>query len=111
MGITINYFTATHESGIAEAVRIAAEYGIDATELRWFASANLSDTHPELEEIGSSDVSIHLSHLGNWEPELLRTEAARIQERNALVKASAARTGRSEAETLKAMQALFAPLD
>jgi hypothetical protein len=107
----ICYFTATHESGIDEARRIAAEFGIEINELRWFASAHLVETMPGLEEVGSSDVSIHLSHLGNWEPEVLRIEAARIKERNDMLNGLAERTGRTVEQVRADLVALLAPLN
>jgi hypothetical protein len=104
-----NFFTATHESGIAAAQAIATEAGIDPNELRWFASRHLSESMPGLEEIGSSDVSIHLSYLGNYEPATLREEAALITERKAMLKRMTERTGRTEAEVLDSLRRLLAP--
>ena len=105
--------TPTHKDGIAVVDALVAELGIEsvAHELRWFASEHLQQTHPDLDEVGSSDVSIHLAYLGNHEPELLREEAERLRDRTALVKRTAARTGKSEAEALRGLQALFAPAE
>jgi hypothetical protein len=99
----------THKDGYDAALAIAEEFGIDPNELRMFASQHMSETMPDLEEHGSSDISIHLSSLGNNEPELLREEAERLRDRNELVKQISARTGRSEEQTLANLRALMAP--
>lgn len=97
----------TFQDGITAATAIAAEYGIDISELRPFASNHLQQTHPDLEEIGTSDVSVHLSALGNHQPELLREAARLIKDRNELVAQISAATGRTAAETLQNLQRLF----
>ena len=105
----------THQDGLRVVDKIAADHGIDAVELRWFASHHLSeqmrdwlgDDHGH--GIGSSDVSIHLSSLGNYEPEVLRQEAARIQQRNAIVNSVAESTGKSKDEVLESFRRLLAP--
>lgn len=102
---------ATHKDGIAAAEAIAAQYGITLAELRPVAAQHLNETMPDLEEIGSSDVSIHLASLANHEPQVLRDEALRICERAALLARLSARTGKSEAELLAGFTRLFAPAD
>ena len=99
----------SHQDGISATDAIAEEFGIDVVQLRWFASHHLNETMPHLEEIGSSDVSIHLAHLGNHEPELLRKEAEIIRDRAALLKRIAQATGKTEAQTLADLPRLFAP--
>ena len=101
----------TFADGIAAAGVIAGEYGIDLGELRPFAANHLLQTHPDLEEIGTSDVSIHLSHLGNHQPELLRAVARDIRDRNVVVARVSAATGRTADETLQNLRRLFAPTD
>jgi hypothetical protein len=99
----------SHTDGITAAKSIAAAFGLTLGDLRLFASHHLSLTHTDLDEIGSSDVSIHLSHLGLHEPEVLRQEAERLHERNKLVRDVAARTGRSQQTTLRNLQRLLTP--
>jgi len=106
----------THEDGIAEAEAIAAEYGVPLVELRWFAADHLAKRmaheYPDGDyDIGSSDVSIHLSTLGNYEPEVLREEAERIRDRDRLVRTVSASTGKSYDDTLAALRELFAPIE
>lgn len=104
-----------HQRGISTATAIAAEHGIPLAELRAFAAASLADAYREQgitdQDIGSSDVSITLAMLANEEPELLRVEAQRIKERNELVASIAARTGKTQEETLANLQRLLAPID
>lgn len=104
-----------HERGYAAAEAIAAEYGISINELRRMTADYLADRYEGLgitdADIGSSDVSVVLSELARHEPELLRGEAARIKERNELVADIAARTGKTQEETLANLQRLLAPAD
>ena len=89
---------------------IAAEYDIPLHELRWAAAQHLQDDGwPEGEDIGSSDVSIHLAELASGRPELLREQAALIRDRNELVARVAASTGHTEAETLERLRQLMGP--
>lgn len=101
----------THRKGIEAAQAIAAEFEINVVELWSFASRHLIEVHPDLEEVGTSDVSIHLAHLGNHEVQVLTTEAERIRDRNAVVKRVAESTGRSEEETLANLRRMFAPIE
>lgn len=98
----------THADGIAAAERIAAEHGLTLTDLRPYAADRLSEGWPAEEGMGSSDISIELASLGNHEPEALRTEAARLAERNALVTRISASTGRTFDDTLRGLQDLLA---
>jgi hypothetical protein len=98
------------QDGIAAATAIAAEFELAMDALRPFASAHLLETHPGLDEIGSSDVSIHLAALGNHQPDLLRTVAQAIRERDDLVAKVSASTGRSAEETLRNLHRLFSDI-
>jgi len=104
-----------HRRGYDLAEAIAAEYGIPIGELRAYASERLAEGYRERGitdgDIGTSDVSITLSQIAQHEPDALRQEAARLRERNDLVSSIAARTGRSEEETLDRLQQLLAPAD
>lgn len=102
---------ATFDTGITAVEAIAEEFGIVVTELRWFASHLLAEDWPSGHGISSSDVSHHLSSLGNYNPEILRVEAERLRDRDALVERIAASTGQTREETLANLQKMFAPKD
>lgn len=97
----------TVQDGINTATAIATEHGLELAALRAFAGAHLQQTHPDLEEIGSSDVSIHLSALANHHPDLLGAIARQIRERDDLVAKVTAATGRTAEETLENLRRIF----
>ncbi|MFI7589459.1 hypothetical protein ACIB24_20535 [Spongisporangium articulatum] len=102
----------SHEHGLAALARIVEEFDIQdvSHELRWYASDHMLETMPYLQEIGTSDVSIHLAELALHRPELLREEAERLRDREVLVRRSAARLGLSLDEARSKLQQLFAPI-
>jgi hypothetical protein len=67
--------TVTHEDGIGTALDIAGKYGLTNAEMRRIASDHLLEEEPDIEEIGSSDVSIHLAEMGNYGAEELEARA------------------------------------
>jgi hypothetical protein len=104
-----------HDNGYAAAEALAEEYEISLDDLRAFAAERLAEGYAARGitdgDIGTSDVSITLAQIALHEPDALREEAARLQERNDLVASISARTGRSEAETLANLQRLLATYD
>lgn len=102
----------TFEAGIAVVDALVTEFDLHERdyELRWFASNHLQEQGwPKNQGISSSDVSHHLAHLANHQPDLLRAEAERLRDRNELVTRVAANTGKSFEETLRALQRLLTP--
>lgn len=99
----------THETGISAAEAIAAEVGVTWADMRRIASQHMSETMPDLDEIGSSDVSIHLSSLGNHDTEWLRTEAERVRWANDKITEMAAASGQTEDEVVAGLRRMFAP--
>lgn len=103
--------TTTHGDGIAVARQIAEDVGLDWSDMRRIASTHMQDTMPDLEEIGSSDVSCHLSSLGNHDAQWLRKTAEEVKWGQDRVGEIMARTGKTEQQVLDNLRALFAPAD
>ncbi len=101
----------SHKGGIAAAESIAQAFGLKLSDLRAFASRDLEGSLPRDYEgdIGSSDVSIHLSSMGLYQSEALRVEAERLHDRNELVQRLADKHGMTFEETLDGLTRLFAP--
>lgn len=101
----------THQDGIAAAKAIAAEVGLDWADMRQIAVAHMEDTMPELEEIGSSDVSCHLASLGNHEAQWLRTTAEELKWGKDKVGEIMTRTGKTEQQVVADLRRLLAPVE